>query len=141
MQEKDIILRNAKYILVDECQDTNKLQYDLVQLLSQLHGNVFMVGDEKQLIYSFRSSDIKIINDFKESADEVISLKQNYRSASNILDCANKLISNNTYIEDNDIFSLIPKIILNMMNIFTNYFNSKIMDSSLYEMTSIPFLF
>ena len=61
------------------------------------------------MIYSFRSSDIKIINDFKESCDEVISLKQNYRSCSNILDCANKLISNNTYVEDNDIFSLIPK--------------------------------
>ena len=131
MQEKDIILRNAKYILVDECQDTNKLQYDLVQLLSQLHGNVFMVGDEKQLIYSFRSSDIKIINDFKDSCDEVIELKQNYRSASNILATANKLISNNRSTFDNDIFSLIPP----KYNVTKQLFKSTIEEAYIVSLT------
>ncbi|MCR5224075.1 MAG: ATP-dependent helicase [Bacilli bacterium] len=109
ISDKEFILRNAKYILVDECQDTNQLQYDLVNLLSSRYGNIFMVGDDKQLIYSFRSSDIKIMNHFRLHADEVIALKQNYRSALNILDSANKLISHNNFEYENDIYSLIPK--------------------------------
>ena len=106
---KNNILNNTKYILVDECQDTNQIQYDLIKLLSQNHKNIFMVGDDKQLIYSFRSSDIKIMQDFKNECNEVITLKQNYRSASNILDMANTLIKHNYSDYDNDIFSLIPE--------------------------------
>lgn len=69
----------CEYLLVDECQDTNQIQYELIKLMSEEHGNVFMVGDEDQLIYTFRNSDISIIKDFESNADEVIILNQNYR--------------------------------------------------------------
>ena len=105
---KDFILDECEYILVDECQDTNKIQFDLITKLSSKYNNIFMVGDINQLIYSFRSSDIKIINDFKETADEVIILNQNYRCSQNILSYANKLIKNNKAKIDYDIFSNIP---------------------------------
>ena len=82
-------LIQTKYILVDECQDTNQIQYELIKLLSEESGNLFLVGDTDQLIYSFRSSDIEIINDFKDKADEVIILNQNYRCNQEILHHAN----------------------------------------------------
>jgi len=92
---KDAILDECKYVLVDEFQDTNQVQFDLVKKLSSKYDNLFCVGDQNQLIYSFRSSDIKIINDFKEEADEIIYLYKNYRSASNILESSNNLIKHN----------------------------------------------
>ena len=107
---KDDLLEECKYILVDECQDTNQIQYKLIEKLSQKYNNIFMVGDEDQKIYSFRTSDIDIINEFKSSADEIIILNQNYRCASNILDKANHLISNNSNRENKMLFSNInPK--------------------------------
>lgn len=84
-----------KYILVDECQDTNQIQYELIKTLSEKYKNIFMVGDEDQLIYSFRSSDINILNDFKNNANKIIILKENYRSNKEILEHANTLIANN----------------------------------------------
>ena len=84
-----------KYVLVDECQDTNKIQYNLIQKVSELYHNIFMVGDEDQLIYSFRSSDIEILKDFETKADEIIILNENYRCNKEIIKLANKLISNN----------------------------------------------
>ena len=84
-----------KYILVDECQDTNQIQYELIKTLSEKYKNIFMVGDEDQLIYSFRSSDINILNDYKNNADKMIILKENYRSNKEILEHANTLIANN----------------------------------------------
>ncbi|MCR5741204.1 MAG: UvrD-helicase domain-containing protein [Gammaproteobacteria bacterium] len=86
-----------KYILVDEFQDTSNIQYDLVHILGMKHRNVFIVGDEDQSIYSFRGANItnikKFMRDFPDYQKFVLS--QNYRSTKNILDCANKLISNN----------------------------------------------
>lgn len=106
---KEELLLTTKYILVDEFQDTNQIQYNLLKKLSQKYNNLFCVGDINQLIYSFRSSDVKIINDFKEQADEIIYLNQNYRCASNILEKANSLIKHNKNLND-DIFSNInPK--------------------------------
>ncbi len=84
-----------KYILVDECQDTNLLQYEIVNRLSNPYGNIFMVGDEDQLIYSFRNSSIEILKDFQTKADDLIILNQNYRSTKPILETANHLISYN----------------------------------------------
>lgn len=104
---KDAILDECKYVLVDEFQDTNQIQFDLVKKLSSKYNNLFCVGDQNQLIYSFRSSDIKIINDFKEEADETIYLNKNYRSASNILESSNSLIKHNHNLEGN-IYSDIP---------------------------------
>ena len=76
---------------------------------SQKYNNLFCVGDINQLIYSFRSSDVKIINDYKDIADGVIYLNQNYRCASNILEKANNLIRHNKNLKE-DIYSTIePK--------------------------------
>lgn len=85
----------CEYLLVDECQDTNQIQYELIKLMSEEYGNVFMVGDEDQLIYTFRNSDISIIKDFESNADEVIILNQNYRCNKTILELANSLIQYN----------------------------------------------
>ncbi|MBQ6783476.1 MAG: ATP-dependent helicase [Acholeplasmatales bacterium] len=110
LKHKDDILNHCKYILVDEFQDTNKIQYDLLTKLSSKYYNLFCVGDEDQLVYSFRSSDIEIINNFKIIADEVIVLNQNYRCATNILNLANRLISHNTNRLEKELFSEInPK--------------------------------
>lgn len=84
-----------RYVLVDECQDTNKIQYDLIKKVSDEYKNIFMVGDEDQLIYSFRSSDIAILKDFELSANEVIILNENYRCSKQILYAANNLIEKN----------------------------------------------
>lgn len=86
-----------KYVLVDEYQDTNKVQYKLVNLLSRKSGNICVVGDDDQSIYKFRGATIEnILNfeiDYKNAL--VIRLEQNYRSTQNILDVANAVISNN----------------------------------------------
>lgn len=89
-------LVQAKHLLVDEFQDTNQTQYDLIKLMSEESGNVFVVGDEQQLIYSFRNSSIEIIRDFREHADAVYILNQNYRCNQDILKLANNLIDYNT---------------------------------------------
>jgi len=87
-----------KYILIDEFQDTNKIQYTLVKLLGQYHKNVFAVGDEDQSIYGWRGANIGNIADFKKDFKDikVFKLEQNYRSYGHILKCANVLIDNNS---------------------------------------------
>lgn len=86
-----------KYVFVDEYQDTNKAQYELIKLFTKVHGNICVVGDSDQSIYSWRGADISnILNfekDFKKA--KVILLEQNYRSTTKILDSANALIKNN----------------------------------------------
>lgn len=87
-----------KYILVDEYQDTNSIQYELCKLLSKKYNNIFVVGDSSQSIYSWRNADYKNIlnfeNDYKDS--KVVLLEENYRSTNNILKAANSVIKNNT---------------------------------------------
>lgn len=86
-----------KYILVDEFQDTNSVQYELLKQLSSVHGNIFVVGDEDQCIYSWRGANFKNIFNFKKDFNNVkiFKLERNYRSTSKILDKANMLISHN----------------------------------------------
>ncbi len=86
-----------KYILVDEYQDTNKSQFTLITLLSARNGNITVVGDNDQGIYSFRGADIKNILNFEKDfpGTKIIKLEQNYRCTKSILDVANAVIKNN----------------------------------------------
>ena len=86
-----------KYIMVDEYQDTNALQFALIQYLTEKQQNICVVGDDAQSIYGFRGADIGNILSFEEHYPKakVIMLEQNYRSTQNILDTADAIISNN----------------------------------------------
>lgn len=96
-----------QYILVDEFQDTNDLQYDIVRLLAKEHHNVFIVGDEDQSIYAFRGSNIENIKKFMIDFPDYkkVILDQNYRSRDNILKAANSVIQNNKSRIPKDLFS------------------------------------
>ncbi|MEP6923238.1 MAG: UvrD-helicase domain-containing protein [Pyrinomonadaceae bacterium] len=86
------------YILVDEYQDTNPLQFALIRLLTEKQQNVCVVGDPDQSVYSFRAADIRNILDFEDHYPnaKTIRLEQNYRSTQNILETADSIIKNNT---------------------------------------------
>ncbi len=85
-----------QYIMVDEYQDTNKLQADIVRLLASEHDNVMVVGDDSQSIYSFRGANFKNIIDFPKifKGTRIITLEENYRSTQSILDLTNEVIKN-----------------------------------------------
>lgn len=86
-----------KYILVDEYQDTNKAQFMLVSILASKYGNITVVGDNDQGIYSFRGADITNILNFEKDfpGSKIVKLEQNYRCTGNILKAANAVIKNN----------------------------------------------
>ena len=97
LEIKDYYSNKFKYILVDEYQDTNKAQFILVKLLAQNNGNITVVGDNDQGIYSFRGADISNILNFERDfkGTRIIKLEQNYRCTGNILKIANAVIKNN----------------------------------------------
>ena len=100
MENPDILEYYAnkfKYVLVDEYQDTNKAQFTLVTLLASKNGNITVVGDNDQGIYSFRGADISNILNFERDfpGTKIIKLEQNYRCTGNILKAANNVIKNN----------------------------------------------
>ena len=86
-----------KYVLVDEYQDTNKAQFTLITLMASRYGNITVVGDNDQGIYSFRGADISNILNFERDfpGTKIIKLEQNYRCTGNILKAANAVIKNN----------------------------------------------
>ena len=90
--------RQFQYVLVDEFQDTNPVQYKIANLLVKKHANLYCIGDLDQSIYSFRGADYRNILYFERDWPEakVITLEQNYRSTQNILDAAHGIISVNT---------------------------------------------
>ena len=100
MENPDILEYYAnkfKYVLVDEYQDTNKAQFTLVTLFASKNGNITVVGDNDQGIYSFRGADISNILNFERDfpGTRIIKLEQNYRCTGNILKAANSVIKNN----------------------------------------------
>lgn len=96
-----------QYIMIDEYQDTNGLQFEMVRALTSAHNNICVVGDDDQSIYAFRGADITNILNFETQypATKVIKLEQNYRSTSKILDIANEVIKKNKKRKDKTMFS------------------------------------
>ncbi len=100
MENPDVLQYYAnkfQYVLVDEYQDTNKSQFTLITLFASMHGNITVVGDNDQSVYSFRGADITNILNFEKDfpGTQIIKLEQNYRCTGNILRIANEVIKNN----------------------------------------------
>ena len=101
LEESDVLERDARlgfrYILVDEYQDTNRLQYRIVRALASTHKNITVVGDEDQSIYSWRGADIRNILEFERDfpGASILRLEENYRSTQAILDAASGLVVRN----------------------------------------------
>ena len=87
-----------QYVMIDEFQDTNVVQYNLIKMLSFKHQNIFIVGDQDQSIYKFRGAKVENIDKFRKDfpLTKIILLEENYRSTKGILDLANEVISKNT---------------------------------------------
>ena len=105
---RKILSSKFKYILVDEYQDTNLVQFEIIKLLTMDNTNMLtVVGDDDQSIYKFRGADIRNILEFEYAFDnaKVIKLTQNYRSTNNILRVANDIIKNNNGRKDKELWS------------------------------------
>ncbi len=88
-----------EHVLVDEYQDTNRIQFEILRFLVAVHGNLFVVGDEDQSIYGFRGADIRNVLEFQDTfpGARVFRLQQNFRSTQTILRAASEVIQNNQY--------------------------------------------
>lgn len=113
-KNKDVLEKYQQrwqYIHIDEYQDTNKVQYKIVQLLSQKHKNICVVGDADQNIYSWRGANIENILNFEKDFpnSKTILLEENYRSSKNILDAANQIIKKNVQRQEKNLFTQNPQ--------------------------------
>ena len=126
-----------KYVLVDEYQDTNKSQFTLITMLAARHGNITVVGDNDQGIYSFRGADISNILNFEKDfpGTKIIKLEQNYRSTKSILDAANAIIKNNTKKYEKNLWTQKEKGRLPTIHICDNEY-----DEALYIVEQIEHL-
>lgn len=96
-----------RYVLVDEFQDTNAVQFEIIKMLSSVHGNLFAVGDDDQSIYGWRGAEISNILHFERSFPQaqVFKLEQNYRSTKTVLSLANAVIHNNVNRKDKTLWT------------------------------------
>ncbi|MBX7136338.1 MAG: UvrD-helicase domain-containing protein [Oligoflexia bacterium] len=103
--------RNLRYVLVDEYQDTNVVQYQIIANLVKEHRNILVVGDDDQSIYSFRGATLRNILDFEKDfpGAKIIKLEQNYRSTANILDSAHAVIERNKSRKDKKLWTEQPR--------------------------------
>ncbi len=110
-RENEMVLQKYqerfRYIMVDEYQDTNAIQYELIQLLADRYRNICVVGDDDQCIYQWRGADIRNILEFEKDFQDtkVIKLEQNYRSTGNILEAAHSVISRNSQRKDKKLWT------------------------------------
>lgn len=104
---RDGYARRFRQVLVDEYQDTNRVQYLLVKHFASFHGNLTVCGDPDQSIYAWRGADIRNILDFEHDypGAQTVRLEQNYRSTARILEAANAVIANNTARKEKDLFT------------------------------------
>jgi len=104
---RDAYARRFQHVLVDEYQDTNRVQYRLVKHLAAFHGNLAVCGDPDQSIYRWRGADIRNILDFEQDFPSTVTvrLEQNYRSTGNILAAASAVIANNTERKHKDLWT------------------------------------
>ena len=110
LEDKEVLdyyQEKYQYILIDEYQDTNEVQYKMVKKLAEKYRNLFVVGDINQSIYGFRWSNYRNILNFEKDYPEAksITLNQNYRSTNIILNAANSVIKNNTESKEVNLFS------------------------------------
>ena len=126
-----------KYVLVDEYQDTNKAQFTLITMIAARHGNITVVGDNDQGIYSFRGADISNILNFERDfpGTKIIKLEQNYRSTKSILDAANAVIKNNEKKYEKNLWTEKEKGVLPKVEICDNEY-----DEALYIIEQIEHL-
>ena len=106
-EAREYLSGRFRYILVDEFQDTNAVQYEIVKLLAKSHGNLFVVGDDDQSIYGWRGAKIENILHFEKDfkGAKVFKLERNYRSTKNILKLANTVIKNNGHRKDKTLWT------------------------------------
>jgi ATP-dependent DNA helicase UvrD/PcrA len=104
---RDRYRRSFRHVLVDEYQDTNRAQYRWLQLLTEEHRNLCVVGDDDQAVYGFRGADIRNILEFERTFPDatVVKLEQNYRSTQTILNASNGVIANNRQRKDKFLWS------------------------------------
>ena len=104
---RDGYARRFRHVLVDEYQDTNRVQYLLVRHFASFHQNLTVCGDPDQSIYAWRGADIRNILDFEQDfpSAKIVRLEQNYRSTARILDAANVVIANNQARKEKDLFT------------------------------------
>ena len=100
----------CRYVMVDEFQDTNLIQYQLIRQMVETHRNIFVVGDDDQCIYRWRGAEVGNILNFEKDFPEakVITLEQNYRSTQNILQAANHVVRKNRYRKEKKLWTENP---------------------------------
>ena len=102
--------KRLEYIMIDEFQDIDALQYELMEILCAYHGNLFVVGDPDQTIYTWRGADVKYLMEFDKQfpGTKTIMMMENYRSTPQILAAANSMISKNRYRIKKDLIPVLP---------------------------------
>jgi DNA helicase II / ATP-dependent DNA helicase PcrA len=130
------LLSSINFVMVDEYQDTNKLQADIVKGLTQLKKNIMVVGDDSQAIYSFRGANFKNIIEFPDMYENVklIKLEENYRSVQPVLDFTNHIIENSVEKYEKNLFTrktggALPQIVATSTeNLQSKFIVDKILD-------------
>jgi len=119
---KNKLAEQFQYILVDEYQDTNKIQASIIDLLASHHQNLLVVGDDAQSIYSFRAADIQNILAFEKKYKnaKIFKLETNYRSSPEILNLANNIISNNLNQYEKNLISIQEKFVKPELHAFAD---------------------